>query len=188
MYKIGQRRQTRIDFREGEWIHCYTAHIHYLTLSETAVLVPEKERENRADLVPVQVKSCNLCIVSLKVREVVEVIIGFLIPLLPAGGRQSHATIHRTIKMMTFWQPPQYLLNLSLPLLCKDIGPLSFKTAQKACHRPVFHLICSDVSSTLYDSLHGFKHGLSIVWKWHHQLQLRPSRLLHWKTIAGRSP
>lgn len=38
-------------------------------------------------LVPVQVKSCNLCIVSLKVREVVEVIIGFLIPLLPANVR-----------------------------------------------------------------------------------------------------
>lgn len=55
--------------------------------------VSEKETETEEDagLVPVQVESCNLCIVSLKVREVVEVIIGFLVPLLPAGGRQSHS-------------------------------------------------------------------------------------------------
>lgn len=44
-------------------------------------------------LVPVQVKSCNLCIVSLKVREVVEVIISFLIPLLPDRERQHHSNV-----------------------------------------------------------------------------------------------
>lgn len=50
-------------------------------------------------LVPVQVKSCNLCIVSLKVREVVEVIIGFLIPLLPAKDRQHQSNVqHRFVE------------------------------------------------------------------------------------------
>lgn len=153
-------------------------------------LVPEEEkaRESQADLVPVQVKSCNLCIVSLKVREVVEIIIGFLIPLLPARGRQSHSYTHHMFKMMTFWQRPQYLLSLSLSLLCKDIDPLSFKAAKSSDIYHFPHVLCSDVSNTSYDSLHGFKHGLSVVWKWHHQLQLRPSRPLHWKTIAGRSP
>lgn len=50
-------------------------------------------------LVPVQVKSCNLCIVSLKVREVVEVIISFLIPLLPTKERQHHLNVrHRLVE------------------------------------------------------------------------------------------
>lgn len=85
-------------------IQCDAAWIHYLSLIETAALVSQKEEERggQVDLVPVQVKSCNLCIVSLKVGEVVEVIIGFLIPLLPGGGRQSQSNIHRIFKMMTF--------------------------------------------------------------------------------------
>lgn len=50
-------------------------------------------------LVPVQVKRCNLCIVSLKVREVVEVMIAFLVPFLPAKERQHHSNVwHRLVE------------------------------------------------------------------------------------------
>lgn len=77
--------------REGNISQCYVTCIHYVTISSislTAALCC-KFLEKEMDLVPVQVKSCDFCIVSLKVREVVEVIIGFLISFLPARERKS---------------------------------------------------------------------------------------------------
>lgn len=62
-------------------------------------------------LVPVQVKSCYLCIVSLKVREVVEVIISFLIPLLPANEKRHHSNVrHRLVENINRFSRALHLL------------------------------------------------------------------------------
>lgn len=53
--------------------------------------------EKKLDLVPVQVKSCDFSVMSLKVREVVEVIVGFLVPLLPARERESQTVAYNAL-------------------------------------------------------------------------------------------
>lgn len=46
-----------------------------------------------------------------------------------------------------------------------------------------FHKVSQMWNFDIINSLHGFEHGLPIVWEWHHQLQLRTPGFLHWKKI-----
>lgn len=99
-----KRKPERDGRREENTICSYITCNYYVASSSTISLTVQTLfalycfwREKKKDSVPVQVKSSDFCIVSLEIREVVEVIIGFLVSLLPARERQNQTTAHNTL-------------------------------------------------------------------------------------------